>query len=457
MKNPRFNWLILIHLFRWILGGVFLFSGLVKCIDPMGTSLKLTEYFQVFGWSWLLGWTMGLSVLMSLIEFWIGLNLVLWRNIKTTLILCGVFLGIFTPLTLYLAIANPISDCGCFGSAVVLSNWETFGKNVFLLICYFIIVWKRSSLISPFAKRLSSVSYTLYSYYSLFLCALICWVGIYRLPILDFRPFKSGININEAMGNILDVDVPSEEYRVVYEKDGIRKSFPLDAIPEEDSGWIFVEQEILPLEHAESQKQTSIKDFFVVDGFGQDVTTDILTDTTFQFILLSPSLKTASEHDIDKIEATYEYALEYGYKFYALTINDTAQINYWVYRTGAEYPMLFTDATIVETIIRANPGLMLMKDGIIYWKKSLAQLDVLSLISDNLNNQTYGQIAIINVKKRISYLILLFFIPLFVLLYFGKRKTQLNNNIKKNEKENCCGQLEDEHNSSGRSCPREGA
>ena len=109
-----------------LFGLAFIFSGIVKCIDPIGTSIKLHDYFAVFGLSWLNDWTLFLSWGLCLIEFVIGLNIVFARNLRVFTLLASVFMLVFTPITLYLAIANPVSDCGCFGDAVVMSNWQTF-------------------------------------------------------------------------------------------------------------------------------------------------------------------------------------------------------------------------------------------------------------------------------------------------------------------------------------------
>ena len=422
-----------------ILGGTFIFSGVVKCIDPLGTSIKLGEYFQLFGWRFLMEWTDIFAVLLALVEFWIGFNVLFGRNRSLVMTLCGIVMFGFTGFTLYLALANPISDCGCFGDAVVFSNWETFWKNVILLVCYLILLLLRKHYKRLFPNRLNVFSYSLYGYLGIGLCLWLCWVGINRLPILDFRPFKSGVDIAQAMGIASSTSFEEVEYRFIYEKEGERKEFTLENLPTEE-GWIPVDRIEVPVsDGASPMKLPSIKDFFVIDESGADITEELLADTTYHFLLLSPSLGNASEHDIDKIESLYEYAIENDYKFHALTVRDQEQIDYWIFRSGAEYPMLYSDATIIETIIRANPGLMLIKEGVIYWKKSLPQIDVRELTSDKLNVQTYGQIEIIDVKKRISFLIVLFFAPLLIFLYFGNKIYKLNINKKKMRKKIVAG------------------
>ena len=187
-------------------------------------------------------WTDILSVLLALVEFWIGFNILFGRNRSLVLSLCGVVMVGFTGFTLYLALANPISDCGCFGDAVVLSNWETFWKNVVLLVCYFVLLLLRKHYKRLFTNRLNLFSYSLYGYLCIGLCLWLCWVGFNRIPVLDFRPFKSGINIAEAMGIASSTGFEEVEYRFIYEKGGERKEFTLENLPSEDEGWIPVDR-----------------------------------------------------------------------------------------------------------------------------------------------------------------------------------------------------------------------
>lgn len=399
-----------------LFGLAFIFSGIVKCIDPIGTSIKLHDYFAVFGLSWLNDWTLFLSWGLCLIEFVIGLNIVFARNLRVFTLLASVFMLVFTPITLYLAIANPVSDCGCFGDAVVMSNWQTFWKNIVLDVFLIIICLNRRRCYQPSRTDIIPIFF----YWEVAIAVGLCFVGSNFLPFIDFRPYRPGVNILEAMqtpGATQEI-----EYRCVYEKDGVREEFALDNLPAEGSGWTFVETLELATSTGGAIKteEPLIKDFFIFDELGGDLTEEVLGDTAYTFLLLSPSLEIADETYIDRIENLYEYSIEHGYRFYCLTLNDSVQIASWKYRTGAEYDYLYSDATIIETMIRSNPGVMLLKEGTILWKSCLSKLDVDAVTSAKLTEQTYGQINSDNRKTKVFWLVFLMLAPFIVYLPIEK-------------------------------------
>ena len=399
-----------------VFGLSFIFSGLVKCIDPIGTSIKLHDYFAVLGLTWLNDWTMFLSWALCLLEFVIGLNIFFARNLRVFSVLAALFMIVFTPLTLYLAIANPVSDCGCFGDAIVMTNWQTFWKNIVLDVFLVIICLYRQK-----CYQLSRTDFLpIIFYWEVAIAVALCTIGSNLLPVIDFRPYRPGVNILEAMtiGN----GAAETQYLCVYEKDGETREFPLEDLPAEDSGWTFVEtREVTVGSGAEVKtEEPLIKDFFLFDEYGGDLTEDILTDTAYTFLLVSPSLDAADETYVDRIENIYEYSIDHDYRFYCVTLNDTAQVARWQYRTGAEYDYLYSDATILETMIRSNPGIILLKEGTILWKSSLVQLDVDAISSAKLSEQTYGQIIDDNRKTKIFWIVFLMFAPIIVYLPIEK-------------------------------------
>ena len=173
---------------RFILGAVFVFSGFVKAVDPLGTYYKIQDYLTAFGMLQLLPdiVPLALSILLAVIEFGVGMHLLLGIKRRATTRLALLIMLIMTPLTLYLALTNPISDCGCFGDALVLTNWQTFGKNVVLLICAVVLVISPWNIIRFLTKKMEW-TLSLYSPIFAFAVAVYC---LATLPIIDFRPSR---------------------------------------------------------------------------------------------------------------------------------------------------------------------------------------------------------------------------------------------------------------------------
>ena len=196
----------LLNICRILIGLVFIFSGFVKGIDPLGSDYKFTDYFNAFGMSWMNFSALFFSFLLSMAEFIIGICLFL--NIKTKLASWGalLFMAVFTPLTLILAIKNPVTDCGCFGDALVLTNWETFFKNIILLVMVLLVFFNRNRFKSIFNVLEQSVILT----GSIIFMFCIEMYSYRHLPILDFRPYAVGANITEGM--TIPEGAPHDEY-----------------------------------------------------------------------------------------------------------------------------------------------------------------------------------------------------------------------------------------------------
>lgn len=415
---------VVIRILQLAFALVFIFSGVAKCIDPTGTSIKFGEYLLYFGWDGLLEFTMGLAWVLSILEFFVGFNLLMGRAIIQALTIAVCMMLVFTPLTLWLACTDAIQDCGCFGDAVHLSNWATFAKNVALDVVLVLLFVYRKSLYTLVGKT----NFTLYAYWCLFIVAGLCWLGTFRDPFIDFRPFLPGVNMAEGvLERVPDADeegVGEVTYTCIYERNGEQKEFSLEELPDEADGWEFVET----IEHAASgnnadgalaEKEEPLHlDFFARTEEGELFTEELLRAPGYTFLLLSASMGQASQHDIDRIEQLHEYAMDQNYGFYCVTSRDTTEVANWKFLTGAEYPFLYTDMQIVETITRANPAVLLLRDGVICWKENLATLDVKTIVSDKLDEQTYGEINEIDYHKRFLALLILLFGPMPLSLCF---------------------------------------
>ena len=318
-----------------------------------------------------------------------------------------------TPLTLYLAIADPVSDCGCFGDALVLTNWETFFKNVFLLIPVLFLVRYNSLAKGVYNKSVQWLTVL----YSLLFALALAWFGVYFQPILDFRPYKVGVNILEAIsGGNIDA---GDDYLFVYEKGGIRKEFSLDDIPMNDTTWVFVDR--IEKKNISDKKKSSIEDFIIRSGEDDvDIARDILEDPQYTFLLLTPSLENADESEIDKINDLYDYALAYGYNFYCVTASSDSAIAVWQDNTGADYPFYRMDETTIKTIIRGNPGVMLLHKGTIIWKQLPSHLPDEAQLNDEIENLPIGRTWVYDGSKNLGILVSIYAVPMFILLLTEK-------------------------------------
>lgn len=407
MKHKWIN--ILLNVSRILFGLTFIFSGFTKAVDPMGSAYKFIDYFREFGLTFFNTFAVTLAVLLAAIEFTVGACVLfgVMRRAATTMGL--LFMLFFTPLTLYLALENPVKDCGCFGDAFILTNWETFYKNIALLIMAIFLFVKRKDLQPLFLPPLR----WLVALFSFLFSVGISQYGLSYTPILDFRPFKKGTNIPEAMQG----SGSEATYVLVYEKDGQQQEFTLDNYPAEDSTWTFVETKTI---QAPDAQEPLIKDFFLTSDSGEDITNEILENPDYTFLLISPDWSTADDNYIDKINETFDFARDKGYSFYAVSVNDPQKEHEWVEGTGAEYPFLYSDATILETVIRPNPGMVLIKDGTIVWKKNTGHLLDIDQLEAEIATVDQEGVKKSNDQMIILLIFCLFFGPILVLLCFEK-------------------------------------
>ena len=409
---------------------MFAFSGFVKAVDPWGTLYKIQDYLIA------LGITDNLpelpiflaSVFLACLEFCLGTYLFFGIRRRITPRLVLLMMSIMTPLTLWLAIANPISDCGCFGDAVVMSNWETFGKNVLLLLAA-ISVCKWRKCIFPLVTIRFDWLIALYSWIYIGTIVIFCY---WNLPVFDFRPFHIGADIRQGMV-IPEGEKPSVyETRFVLQKEGIKKEFTIDNYP--DSTWTFVDSYAI-----ETVKgyEPPIHDFSIIrQDDGEDITDLVLDDENYTFFLVSHQLAEADDSRIDLVNELYDYSMEYGYGFYCLTSASDDDIENWKERTGAEYPFAIMDNITLKTMIRSNPGLMLLKEGKVFNKWSVNNLPDEYQLTDRLENLPIGNIIIRPLSHKIVWTFLWFFIPLLLVCLLDMIWERCNNRKKMELKEN---------------------
>lgn len=352
---------------RFLLAAMFIFSGFVKAVDPLGFFYKLGDYTQAFGMAdWMPSFLLMIfAIALSAIEFVVGAYLLfgIRRGIATYTAL--LLMVCMTPLTLYLAIANPVHDCGCFGDAWVLTNWQTFGKNVILLLMTILVFWRRR-LIIPFFSRKSA---WLVSMFTIIYVLSLSFYCLKNLPILDFRPYKVGTNILQAM------------------------------------------------EISEDGTMPTINDFWITElETGEDITYNVLENEGYTFLLVAHRIEQADDKHIDLINELYDYAADNDYGFYALTSSSEQEIEEWRDWTGADYPFGIVDDTELKTVIRSNPGLLLIKNGTIIGKWSNDNIPTEYHLTGRLEEIPMGQLQEINKFHVVGWAFVWYFLPLSLIL-----------------------------------------
>ena len=402
-----------INICRLVLALTFILSGFVKAVDPLGTQYKINDYLTAWGMGqWLPDLvTLGLSVALSATEFCLGIFLLFAIRRRFTSRAILAILVVMTPLTLWLALTDPISDCGCFGDAIVLTNWQTFWKNVVLLLAAIVVV-RRPMAMFRFVSE--SNQWIVINYTALFILAISVW-SLYYLPQFDFRPYHIGANIPKGMEIPEGEEQPRFETTYVMERNGQRQEMSEAEYMKvwEDSTWTCVETKT---------RQTSkgyvppIHDFSLTEmETGDDLTDMVLSDPGYTFLLISPHLEHADDSQLDRINQIYEYSREQGYQFYGMTASGETAVAQWRDMTGAEYPFCNTDEITLKTIIRSNPGLVLLKGGTVIRKWSHNDLPDEEQLTAPLERQPLGHMPEDTAASKIATILLWFVLPLMLL------------------------------------------
>lgn len=352
-----------LELARIILGLVFIFSGFVKAIDPLGSAYKIEDYLIAFGhpFSHFIFLSLPFAILLSTFELTLGFNLILKIYPRITIILTTIFLTALTALTLYLALKNPITDCGCFGDAIILTNWQTFYKNLVLISLAVLLLIYRKKFIPLFLSYIEPFALVIFV-----LLGISISIYCYRhLPLIDFLPYKVGVNIPEAMRIPEGVKTDQYETTFIYEKNGKRKEFTLENYPKDDSTWVFIDQKTT-LKSA--GYRPAIHDFVIFDAQDEDITDIILQQNNSAYLLIMYDVNKASKVGAKKAEKIYQKSQASECFFCAVTASSDEDIQNFIYQTGVTYPFCKADPIMLKTIIRGNPGLVLIKDGTIMGK-----------------------------------------------------------------------------------------
>ena len=416
---------ILVNICRAILGLTFIFSGYVKATDPLGSQYKIHDYLEALGLaSFIPDWlTLIMAIGLAAVEFSLGIFTLFAMRRHATSKLMLAFMAMMTAVTVWIAIANPVSDCGCFGDAIILTNVETLIKNIVLLACsvmIFIYPQKMVRFISRPAQWIA-INYTvLFSIVSSIL-------SLYLLPPFDFRPYYIGADIVKGMEIPEGAEQPEFETTFVLEKDGKKQTFTIDNYP--DSTWTFVDSKTVQTKQG---YVPPIHDFNMEDAEGNDLTADILGHKGYTFLLISPHLENADDSNFGEIDQIYEYAKENDIPFYCLTASTDKGRQHWQDITGAEYPFLTTDETTLKTIVRSNPGLLMLKGSKIVGKWShnnLPDVGQPGVTLAKLEKQNANQKS----APRKAFIVILWFILPLSILTLADRTWAWSKWLKKKE------------------------
>ena len=401
---------MLVNACRFLLGATFVFSGFVKAIDPIGTQYKLQDYISAVGMGGIVPniVTLLASVALSALEFSLGVFVLfaIRRHLVSKILVA--FMAVMTLITVWIALFNPVKDCGCFGEALRLTNVQTLLKNIVLLAASVVVAWRPLRMYRFLSRSTQWIAIN----YTILFVLLLSAHCLYHLPLIDFRPYHIGMNIKKGMEIPAGAPQPEFETTFILQKNGVKKEFTLDNYP--DSSWQFVDSKTVQTKEG---YVPPIHDFSIQKADGDDITDSVLTAKGYIFLLVSPHLEQADDSNFGDIDLLYEYCQERKIPFYCLTASTKKDIDHWADITGAEYPFCFTDETTLKTIIRSNPGLLLLKDGTIIRKWSHNDLPSSSSLNAPLSKLSIGAMPSTSLGETIMKVVLLFFIPLIILVF----------------------------------------
>lgn len=420
-----------VNVCRFVLAATFIFSGYVKAIDPLGTLYKLKDYAAAMSLNGLLpDWMLvGVAIALGALEFALGVFMLFAVRRHAVSRITLAFMTAMTALTLWIFVADPVKDCGCFGDALKLTNGETLLKNIVLIACAALVAWRPADM----ARFISRSNQWIVRYYTVAYIVITSVYCLYTLPIFDFRPYHVGMNIKQGMEIPEGAEQPEFESTFLLRKNGETREFTLDNYP--DSTWEYVDTRTV---QTKKGYEPPIHDFALTScDTGEDITEQVLTKKGYTFLLVSPRLAVADDSNFGDIDQIYEYAEENGADFYCVTASANDEIERWRDLTGAEYQFCNADETTLKTMIRSNPGLMLLKDGTIIGKWSHNALPQTDDLTAPLQQLTIGKAQNDSTTERLLIVLLTFFLPLSALTLADRlwawskwiRNKQSNNRI----------------------------
>lgn len=367
---PTWNkWLTM--LLRLLVGGVFAFSGFVKAIDPWGTIYKVNDYLAAF--QIVMPDSIVLFFVFSLFtfEFLLGVSFIFGCYRRLAPVSAALIMLFMTPLTLWIAMENPVSDCGCFGDALIMSHWQTFWKNVLLsaMVGWLVVYARRSRcFIIP------TLQWLMVGVSTLFIVVVALYGYIYQ-PLLDFRPYPIGETLVSA-----DEDDDGSELLFVYRKDGVEKEFAIDNLPEDDE-WEFVERKEVSL--AGDKNEVASKSLRIYNSDDEDVTESVMLDKGRQVVLFYSSLDDVSIASTYQINSLYAYCQQQGIDMISVAAATPEDIAEWEDLSMPSYDIYIAEDTSIKEVVRGNPAVVFLEDGIVKFKSSLRAIAIADFMTED--------------------------------------------------------------------------
>ena len=362
---------VLTLLMRLTVGGVFVFSGFTKGVDPWGTCYKITDYMNAMGLERWNDTALFVAVALAVMEFVLGIHLVVGAYRRSTPWASLLLLLVFTPITLWLAITGAVPDCGCFGDALHLSNWATFGKNALLLLGVVYLILFNTSLRGVYGPAVHWVVAAL----SFAFIMAVAYFGYFIQPLIDYRPYPVGARLVSSI--MEDSDESEEEFTFIYSKDGVEQEFSIDSLPDESDGWEYVTRyhSRRPQSKVVLQSGNAGNSVAVLDNDGIDVTVDVLGHNHPMVLLLFPDLDKVGVINSFALNELNDAALVADAEVVGLTSATDADIEHWQDLSMASYPIYHMDDSELKMIARGNPAVVYLENGSIQWKRTLSSLD----------------------------------------------------------------------------------
>ncbi|MFA5419311.1 MAG: BT_3928 family protein [Bacteroidales bacterium] len=351
----------MIRVIQVLLGLLFIFSGSMKGVDPLGTAYRVEDYLIAYGTPWMIPATLILSFILNAAEFVLGTLLIFNIKPKLTSWLVILMMGLFTLTTLNDAINNPVPDCGCFGDAIIMSNWQTFYKNLVINVFVLVIFLEKNKIKASYKNRTE---------WALGIMIIFFFIGFeyfnyQNLPLIDFMPWKVGNKM------FTENPLPVKHFLTYKNKiSGEQKEYLSPDFPYNDSTWLknweFVSQ------RTEDPNLNAGNNLAIIDFNGNDITTSFLRNPDFNFIVVAWDMNETDKKSFPGIISLFERAKMSGFSFICLTASIPEQIDAFKKRNHLPEDLEFFNADDVplKTMVRSNPGLILMKNGEVLGKWS---------------------------------------------------------------------------------------
>lgn len=380
----------LVGIARIIVGVLFIISGLIKLNDPVGFSFKLQDYFapEVLNLGFLVPYALLLAIILVIFEVLLGIALLLGYMRKFTLWALSLMIVFFTFLTFYSAYFNKVTDCGCFGDAMPLTPWESFTKDIILLVLILILVMGREYIKPLFTKGIHGILI----FASFIFCLGITYYVLEHLPIIDFRPYKIGANIQKGMTIPEDAPKPIYEYAWKFKVDGEEKTITTNGdYPNVDGEFIDVDTRMI------QEGYTPPIHDFMIERDGEDYTEDFLNEENL-IVIIAYSLGNTDINGYPNIKEATDRAIKNGYKVIGLSASSQDFSDQLVEQENLNFKFYFCDETTLKTIVRSNPGILELNKGTImqklHWND--AEKLQLSMVEDSTPKLN------LNIKERLD-------------------------------------------------------